>query len=163
MKTIILAILITLSLTGCFQTKTQQYNAHIDRYLADSRAFNTEYKLTHTIQPYTWYKLLYEKDTADIMRCPEYTTTVGKADCDGFAYLSTIQETDYPFAFFLVIMYDGGGHMVAFYQESPSTYTVYSNKTKLTNQTLSEYIATYSNVKYTCKIDITLHRIKGGN
>lgn len=160
MRLLILLLLLTI-LTGCFQTQTQQYNAHVDHYLFNSRVFNAEYKLTHTIQPYKWYKLIYEADPENIMRCPEYTTNLGKADCDGFAYLSTIQETDYPFAFFLFIIADEGYHMVAFYKEDYSTYTIYNNKYKITNQTLYGHLSHYHNIKYTCKIDLTLHRIKG--
>ena len=135
----------------------------MDRYLTNSRNFNAEYTLNNEINPYKWYQINYAKDTSDIMRCPAYTINTGTADCDGFAYLSTIQEKYFPFAFFLLIISDEGCHMVALYQESPTTYTIYSNKSRTENQTLEGYLDLYPNVTYICKIDITLHRIKGGS
>jgi len=160
MKQIIL-ILLTTILTGCLDIQKTLYDSSTERYLKNSRTFNNDYMKTHTITAYKWSDMQYINDSKDIMRCPAYTINKGGADCDGLAYLSILEEKEYPFAFFLLIEEKDYAHVVAFYTESPTTYTVYSNQFKIPNQTLDGYLSLYApTYKYAAQINLTLHKTK---
>ena len=156
MKTIILSLLIALTLTGCLDI----YDRNTKAYLERSRTFNAQYNANNPA-PYKYQPqdIIQGKDTADIFRCPAYTLNTGYADCDGFAYLSLLTETK-PFAFFVMLQFKYGGHVVAFYNETPTTYTVHTNEFIIPNQTLDGYIATYyPETVYIALIDRNLNLI----
>lgn len=160
MKILILIILTTI-LTGCLDISKTLYDVSTERYLKASREFNNEYMKNHTIESYNWSEIQYINDSEDIFRCPAYTINKKGADCDGFAYLAVIEEKEYPFAFFLLIEEKNYGHVVAFFRESATTYTIYSNQFKIKNQTIDGYLKLYApTYKYVAQIDINLHKIK---
>ena len=158
MKKIILAIITTLTLTGCLQNTEETksfYDEQTIAYLNKSIAFNNNYKSHLTTEQalvvseskkYSWENIVhylpYLHQDTDIFYCPEYTLNADGADCDMFAYLSTRFETR-PFVSFVLIkdLTDSTGHMIALYSQA-NKFLIYNNQYKISYTTLSEYLAT---------------------
>lgn len=159
MKKILILLTLSTLLTGCLSFKEQLYERDTKQYLNRSRQFNAEYLSTHqriTSSSIDMETIPYTDDTEDIMRCPEYVLNNMKADCDGYAYLSTIVEKQEKFIRFIIIQGNGWGHVVAEYTNG----VIYSNHRRFKNGEYNINIQ-FADAEYIAYADINL-KFMGG-